>query len=116
QHHTGGWNYMIDFAGEASLKQWYNTIGKNGWGFEEHNHYYGNATFDDEVTVNAAKFLLRVYLEKLDPNIKPSLDKAINFIIESQYPLGGWPQRYPLKDDHPRGEWADYTPFYTFND
>src|SRR5690606_4768057 len=37
QHHTGGWNYMIDFAGEASLKQWYNTIGKNGWGFEEHN-------------------------------------------------------------------------------
>ena len=116
QHDTGGWNYMIDFAGDASLKQWYNTIGKNAWGFEEHNHYYGNATFDDEVTVNAAKFLLRIYLEKLDPAYKASLDKAINFILESQYPLGGWPQRYPLKNDHPRGGLSDYTAFYTFND
>lgn len=116
QHNTGGWNYMIDFAGDASLKQWYNTIGKNAWGFEEHNHYYGNATFDDDVTVNASKFLLRIYMEKLDPSFKPPLDKAIDFILESQYPLGGWPQRYPLKGDHPRGNLADYTPFYTFND
>src|SRR5690606_16529896 len=36
QHDTGGWNYMIDFAGDASLKKWYATIGKNAWGFEEH--------------------------------------------------------------------------------
>lgn len=113
---NGGWNYMIDFAGGGSLRQWYNTIGKNAWGFEEHNHYYGNATFDDEVTVNASKFLLRIYLVKLDNSFKPALDKAIDLILESQYPLGGWPQRFPIKDDHPRGEWADYTPFYTFND
>ena len=31
QSHEGGWNYMIDFAGDRSLKEWYNTIGKNGW-------------------------------------------------------------------------------------
>ena len=35
----GGWNYMIDFAGDRSLKTWYNTIGKNAWGFEEYYFY-----------------------------------------------------------------------------
>lgn len=112
----GGWNYMIDFAGDRSLKQWYNTIGKNGWRLEEFQHYYGNSTFDDDVTANAALFLLRMYLEKLDPVWKPSLDKAISFILESQYALGGWPQRYPLKYDFNKEGHPDYTSFYTFND
>ena len=112
----GGWNYIIDFAGDRSLKNWYNTIGKNAWGFEEFNHYYGNATFDDVTTSDAAKFLLRIYLQKLDISYKPALDKAIAFVLESQYPLGGWPQRYPLKYDYPHHFKDDYTSFYTFND
>jgi PelA/Pel-15E family pectate lyase len=113
---SGGWNYIIDFSGDRSLKEWYNTIGKNAWGFEEYNHYYGNATFDDVNTSDAAKLLLRTYLRKLDPKYKPALDKAIAFVLESQYPLGGWPQRYPLKHDYSHGEFEDYTSFYTFND
>jgi len=112
----GGWNYMVDFAGDRSLKQWYNTIGKNAWCFEEWNHYYGNATFDDETTSSAAKFLLRLYLEKLDVKLKPALDKVINLMIEAQYPAGGWPQRYPLMYDFPHSFDTDYTSFYTFND
>lgn len=113
---VGGWNYMIDFAGDRSLKEWYNTIGKNAWGFEEHNQYYGNATFDDVTTSKAAEFLLRIYLEKLDARFKPALDKAIDFVLEAQYPLGGWPQRYPLMHNHPHHGKEDYTSFYTYND
>lgn len=116
QSSEGGWNYIVDFAGDRSLKQWYNTIGKNGWRLEEFQHYYGNSTFDDNVTSNAALFLLRLYIEKLDPVWKPALDKAISFILESQYPLGGWPQRYPLKYDFNKEGHPDYTSFYTFND
>ena len=116
QNPEGGWNYMIDFAGDRSLKMWYNTIGKNGWRLEEFQHYYGNSTFDDDVSSNAAMFLLRIYNEKMDPVWKPSLDKAISFILESQYPLGGWPQRYPLKYDFNKEGHPDYTSFYTFND
>lgn len=116
QHHSGGWNYMVDFAGDRSLKHWYATIGKNGWRLEEFQHYYGNCTFDDDITSDAARFLLRMYLEKLDPKYKPALDKAINFILESQYPLGGWPQRYPLMYDFNKQNHPDYTSFYTFND
>lgn len=116
QSHEGGWNYMIDFAGDRSLKHWYNTIGRNGWRLEEFQYYYGNSTFDDDVTSDAARFLLRIYLEKMDPAYKPALDKAINFILKSQYPLGGWPQRYPLRYDFSKQGQPDYTSFYTFND
>lgn len=112
----GGWNYIIDFAGEPSLKDWYATIGKNGWRLEEFQHYYGNATFDDEATFGPAFFLLRMYSEKHDPKFKPALDKVINFILESQYPIGGWPQRYPLKYDFPKNNKPDYTSFITLND
>jgi PelA/Pel-15E family pectate lyase len=113
---SGGWNYFINFAGKRSTKKWYNTIGKNAWGFEEFYHYYGNATFDDGVSAAAASFLLRIYIQKLDPKFKSPLNKAIKFILKSQYPLGGWPQRYPLKYSYPHTYSEDYTSFYTFND
>ena len=57
--------YLFDLAGEGSLKRWYETIGKNAWGCGEFNHYYGNATFDDSVTADAANFIMRIYMEKL---------------------------------------------------
>lgn len=112
----GGWNYFINFGGLKSTLQWYHTIGKNGWRLEEFQHYYGNATFDDGATTGAAFFLLRFYLTKLDPAFKAPLYKAIKFILKSQYPLGGWPQRYPLRHDFHKNGDPDYTSFYTFND
>jgi hypothetical protein len=116
QSAEGGWNYMIDFAGDRSMKKWYETIGKNGWRLEEFQHYYGNSTFDDGVTSGSARFLLRIYLEKLDPVYKPALEKAIDFMLESQYPLGGWPQRYPLRNDFSKKGFPDYSSYYTLND
>ncbi|WP_232461373.1 pectate lyase [Cellvibrio sp. PSBB006] len=116
QHPAGGWNYVADFGGEASLRDWYKTIGKNAWRLEEFHHYYGNATFDDGGTAEAAKFLLRLYNEKLDPTYRPPLDKAISFMLDSQYPIGGWPQRYPLRHEYSRNGQPDYTSFITFND
>jgi PelA/Pel-15E family pectate lyase len=116
QHPSGGWNYVADFAGEMSLRDWYNTVGKNAWRLEEFQVYYGNATFDDGGTAEAAKFLLRLYSEKLDVKYRPALNKAIEFVLQSQYPIGGWPQRYPLRESHPYKDHQDYTSFITFND
>ncbi|MDR3340008.1 MAG: acetylxylan esterase [Candidatus Symbiothrix sp.] len=112
----GGWNYMLDYAGENSLKQWYATIGKQAWRMEEFQHYYGNATFDDGVTICAAEFLLRIYTEKNDFAFRPALEKVIRFVLESQYPSGGWPQRYPLMYDHVFRGKPDYSSFITLND
>lgn len=116
QHPSGGWNYFIDFGGDRSLREWYATIGRNAWRLEEFQHYYGNATFDDQVTTDAATFLLRLYVEKLDPKYKSALDRAIQFVLDSQYPIGGWPQRYPLRYEFSKHGHADYTSYLTFND
>lgn len=116
QHPSGGWNYLVDFGGDRSLRQWYATIGGNAWRLEEFQHYYGNATFDDQTTTDAARFLLRLYVEKLDPRYRPALDRAVQFVLDSQYPIGGWPQRYPLSEEFSKPGHPDYTSYLTFND
>jgi hypothetical protein len=136
---VGGWNYIHDFAGEQSLRDWYATIGANGWRLEEFQHYYGNATFDDAGTSSAAQLILRLYLERRDPRFKRSLDKAIGFVLAAQFAGGeadgGWPQRFPAyagsvsrmpwpdarppwlpKDVQHGMEDGDYTHHATFND
>ena len=115
QHPSGGWNYLIDFAGEKSLRDWYATIGRNAWRLEEFHRYDGNATFDDGGTAEAAKFLLRIYLEKRDAKYKPALDQAIQFFLDAQHPVGAWPQRFPPRTSSTDAE-HDYTTYLTFND
>ena len=111
QHPGGGWNYLYDFAGEDSARRWYDTIGKNGWRLEEFHHYYGNATFDDAGTSEASQFVLRLYLERRNQRLRAPLQRAIQFVLDSQYENGGWPQRFPRVE----GE-ADYIRQITFND
>jgi len=114
---SGGWHYFINFGTPESTAKWYATIGKNAWRLEEFQHYWGNATFDDAGTSEAMQFLLRLYVEKHDPRFLPALQKSLNFVLESQYANGGWPQRYPATKypyiDHGK---PDYTSFITFND
>ena len=139
QHPSGGWNYIYDFAGEESLKHWYDTIGMNGWRLEEFQHYYGNATFDDATTAVAAQLMLRMYLEKKDPVYLAATEKVIKFMVDAQFGPqfgiadGGWPQRFPHNPNAvttmplpnagqlPAGaragmEDGDYTLHVTFND
>lgn len=116
QHPSGGWNYVIDTAGEDSLRRWYETYGRNAWRMEEFQHYYGNATFDDAGTSEASQFLLRMYLEKREREWRAPLHRAIRFVLDSQYPNGGWPQRWPLSQDGGLHGQADYTGYITFND
>jgi PelA/Pel-15E family pectate lyase len=116
QHPAGGWNYIYDFAGEASLKDWYATIGANGWRLEEFQHYYGNATFDDAGNAEASQLMLRMHLEGKSSEFKQPLEKAIAFVLDSQCPVGGWPQRFPRAQGASLHGMADYTGYITFND
>ena len=116
QHPSGGWNYVVDFAGDRSIRDWYDTVGRNAWRLEEFQHYYGNATFDDQVSTDAATFLLRLYVEKLDAKYKAAVDRAIQFVLDSQYPIGAWPQRFPLNHEFSKHGLPDYSSYYTFND
>ena len=116
QHPSGGWDYVIDTAGEDSLKRWYGTYGQNAWRMEEFHHHYGNATFDDAGTAEASQLMLRLYLAKREREWRAPLDKAIAFVLDSQYANGGWPQRFPLSADAGLHGRPNYTGYITFND
>ncbi len=112
QHPAGGWNYLHDFDGEADLIDWYETVGANAWRLEEFQHYTGNATFDDGGTYEATLFLLRMVEARGEAPYRKGLERALDFVLDSQYPNGGWPQRYPLVSEGPLA----YSSDITFND
>ncbi len=116
QQPSGGWNYIHDFAGPQSLQRWYDTYGANAWRMEEFQHNWRNSTFDDAGTSEAMQFLLRIYLEKRDRRYRGPLDRAVKLVLDSQYPNGGWPQRYPSRAEFSKGGRPDYTSYVTFND
>jgi len=116
QHHLGGWHYFIDFDPKG-LADWYRTqASRFRYGLEEYRYYYGNATFDDHVTPDAASFLLRFYRTTREAAYRGPVLKALDFLLLSQYPNGAWPQRYPLRYDFAHDGLPDYTSYYTLND
>jgi hypothetical protein len=115
QHPAGGWNYVIDTAGEDSLRQWYATYGQNAWRMEEFHRYFGNATFDDAGTSEASQLMLRLVVEGERAYLGP-LQRAVRFVLDSQYENGGWPQRFPFVENGGVHGHADYTRLITFND
>ncbi|MEI7420463.1 MAG: pectate lyase [Prolixibacteraceae bacterium] len=116
QHPLGGWHYFIDFD-RTGLKEWYEKVASQFIrGYEEFRFYYGNCTFDDDVTQGATAFLLHLYKVTLDPTYFEPLKKALNFMLIAQYPNGGWPQRFPLRYDYAHDGFDDYTSNYTLND
>jgi PelA/Pel-15E family pectate lyase len=116
QHASGGWNYMIDFAGEASLRRWYQTIGKNGWRLEEFQHFYDNATFDDGGTAESTRFLLRLYVERGDAKFRVAAERAVRFILDSQHANGCFPQRHPMTEKSVSDGQPEFPRYFTFND
>lgn len=111
----GGWHYFIDFD-PSGVQAYYDSFFSRCWGWQEYLHYYGNATFDDDVTAHATLFLLRLYDVTHDPKYREPLMKALDFVLQAQYPRGAWPQRFPKTKEFPHHGIPDYTAFYTFND
>lgn len=116
QHPLGGWHYFIDFD-PVGVADWYKAeASKYLFGMEEYRYFYGNATFDDRATQGAAEFLLRFYNLTREAAYREPVLKALDFVLQSQYPNGAWPQRFPLRDDYSHDGFPDYTSFYTLND
>ncbi|MEX2304069.1 MAG: pectate lyase [Bryobacterales bacterium] len=112
---SGGWHYFIDFD-PAGVREWNAEAPNNFRGWEEFYHYYGNATFDDDTTTSAIRFLLRLYNTTLDAKYRPAVLLGIEFVLEAQYKNGAWPQRFPLKPEYSHDGRPDYSVHYTFND
>ena len=124
---SGGWDYLIEFDPEKRKQYQYRSDKNCG---EDRR---GVTNLDDNVTQAAIRVLMRVdkALNFSDKAIHEAARFAIDKLIEAQYPIGAWPQRfrkppdfskYPVKrasypDSWPQ-KWPgpDYQGHYTFND
>lgn len=65
-------------------------------------------TFDNKATVDELRFMARMVNATKDETYRKSFDRGLNYVLAAQYPNGGWPQFFPLR----QGYWDHIT----FND
>jgi len=68
-----------------------------------------NTTFDNRTTYSHIACLSKVYYVIKDERYKVAAFKGLDFILQSQYANGGWPQYFPLQKNN-------YSSHITFND
>ncbi len=65
-------------------------------------------TLDNDATWSEMRFLARVHAATGQRKYKDGFLKGVRYLLEAQYPSGGWPQFYPLR--------PGYSSRITFND
>lgn len=65
-------------------------------------------TFDNDATTDELRFLARTYRATKDERYRKAFLKGLDYILQAQYPTGGWPQFYPPDNKYHR--------YITFND
>ena len=128
QLRSGGWDYRIEFDPKRHGRHAYRAEGPAD-GKRQRN----TSTLDDNTTQAALRLLMRLdkTLEFKDARIHEASEYALAKLLEVQYPIGAWPQRFdapPDREKHPVKKasypesWsrtyprASYSGFYTFND
>jgi len=92
QTDAGGWTKNIDFSTVM---------------YQPHMSK-GDGTFDNNASIKEMRFLAYMYMTHGFDRYKDAVIKGIDWMLDAQYPSGGWPQYYPL-----RGGYSDNV---TFND
>ena len=66
------------------------------------------STIDNGATTTQARLLARVFGHARDPEYAAAVRRAVAYLLDAQYPNGGWPQVFPLE--------KGYSRHITFND
>lgn len=99
QRDNGGWPKNYDMRAVLTPEQ-INDVVKTKSVF--------HTTFDNSTTYTHVYYLAQVYTLTKTKKYKDACLKGIDFILDAQYPNGGWPQYYPLE--------KGYSRHITFND
>jgi pectinesterase len=60
------------------------------------------STFDNKATWSELRLLARAFTLTKDKRYEDAFSRGLEFVFVSQYPNGGWPQRFPLEDNYGR--------------
>jgi PelA/Pel-15E family pectate lyase len=99
QRDTGGWPKNIDMARQRSASEREAIERQRG---EQ------DSTIDNGATTTQLRFLARVSAATRTDRLRAPIEAGLDYLLAAQYPKGGWPQFYPLRDDYSR--------HITFND
>jgi len=99
QRSTGGWPKNIDMARVLSPDERAAIAGERT---------LTDSTIDNGATTTQIRFLARVHAATRAEAWRTGPIQGLRFLLEAQYPNGGWPQFFPLQ--------ADYSRYITFND
>lgn len=97
QTESGGWTKNTDFS-TVKYQPGMSRGPVNRYGQE-------CGTFDNNASIDEMRFLAMVYKWHGHERHKEAFMKGLNWMLEAQYPSGGWPQYYPLRD----GYWDNVT-------
>jgi len=75
---------------------------------DQEDAWRSSSTFDNGATYTEMRLLARACAATKDEKYKAAFERGLKFIFDSQYPNGGWPQRFPLQNNYGR--------HITFND
>ncbi len=99
QRSSGGWPKNIDMAGPLQDAQRRDVVaGKSQL----------DATIDNGATWTQLRFLALVYEASRLGRFREAFVAGLDYLLRAQYPNGGWPQFFPLRQDYSR--------HLTFND
>jgi len=96
QHENGGWDKNIDMALPLESPNRDKVLARQK---------LGETTIDNDATWTQMRYLAQVHLNVKDERYAVSVRKGMNYLLEAQYPNGGWPQFYPLR----HGYWDHIT-------
>lgn len=99
QRASGGWPKNLDFAApldEARRRA------------AEADGSRNDATIDNGATYTPVRFLAKRATAAGSREDQAAVERGLEYLIAAQYPNGGWPQYFPLRDDYSR--------HITFND
>lgn len=89
---AGGWAKNLDYRqGKRPPGTHWSAQSKGPFGWR----YVG--TLDNNATTGEVDFLARHHLETKSPQSKSAVLRGIDFLLNAQYPNGGWPQVWPLE-------------------
>jgi pectate lyase len=52
-------------------------------------------TFDNDATTDELRFLMRIFNATQEDRYRKAFDRGLHYILNAQYPTGGWPQLSP---------------------
>jgi PelA/Pel-15E family pectate lyase len=93
QRGTGGWPKNIDMAVPLTLA---------GRSRVARDKRLTDSTIDNAATTTQIRFLARILEATKQRRFQSSILKGLRFLLAAQYPNGGWPQYYPLRNDYSR--------------